>query len=346
MNCGKPNIEAIDLFCGIGGLSFGLKQSGIRVKAGLDADPSCRHAFEKNINAHFIEADISRYDLSLLDDYYSLGCTKVLVGCAPCQPFSSHTRKYKNKPIDERWNMVSYFLEAVKIIRPAFISMENVRGFTKTKIFEEFIVGLKKLDYQLNYEVVFCPDYGIPQNRNRFVLIGALGRDISIPPKTHSKDQYITIQNVIAHLPDLNAGECDKNDPLHRAKGLNNTNLKRIQQSRQGGTWLDWDKELLPECYKKATGESYTSVYGRMSWTKPAPTMTTQFFNYGSGRFGHPTQNRALSLREGALLQTFPQNYDFGNQHGLQTLGKHIGNAVPPRLGQAIGKTIIKNSCQ
>jgi DNA (cytosine-5)-methyltransferase 1 len=110
-------------------------------------------------------------------------------------------------------------------------------------------------------------------------------------------------------------------------------------KSKPKGTWRDWDPELLPNCYKKDSGATYTSVYGRMSWDNVSPTITTQFFNLGSGRFGHPEQNRALSLREGAIIQTFPKTYDFGEM-SLSTLGRHIGNAVPPKLGEVIGDVI------
>ncbi len=127
---------------------------------------------------------------------------------------------------------------------------------------------------------------------------------------------------------------------MHKAKRLSDTNIKRIKQSKPNGTWRDWDKKLLPDCYKKDSGQTYTSVYGRMSWNNVSPTITTQFFNYGSGRFGHPTQNRALTLREGALLQTFPENYDFGEIKSMTAIARHIGNAVPPILGEIIGNTI------
>ncbi len=121
------------------------------------------------------------------------------------------------------------------------------------------------------------------------------------------------------------------------------TNLQRIKQSKPNGTWRDWNRKLLPACYKKESGQTYTSVYGRMGWDGVSPTITTQFHNYGSGRFGHPTQNRALSLREGALLQTFPEDYDFGEVKSMTDIARHIGNAVPPVLGEIIGKTIKKH---
>lgn len=336
-------IEAIDLFCGVGGLSYGLKKSGIKIKAGLDNDGSCRHAYEKNTKATFIEADISSYDLTKLKKFYSKGSTKVLVGCAPCQPFSSHTHKNKGKEADKRWNLIEYFTKAVEELQPDIISMENVRGLIKTKMFDQFLDQLDQLEYKVTYEVVFCPDYGIPQNRYRLVLIGSHGSSIPIPKKTHTKDRYKTVRDTIDRLSPLPSGGTYLDDPIHRAEKLYPINIQRIKQSKPGGTWKDWNKKLLPNCYKKESGQSYRSVYGRMQWDQPSPTITTQFFNYGTGRFGHPEQDRAISIREGALLQTFPMKYDFGKMTALHRMGRHIGNAVPPRLGQVIGRSIVNH---
>ena len=133
---------------------------------------------------------------------------------------------------------------------------------------------------------------------------------------------------------------------MHQAASLSPLNLKRIKQSKPGGTWLDWDKKLRCLCHRKKSGKSYGGVYGRMEWNKPGPTITTQFYVYGTGRFGHPEQDRALTLREGALLQTFPKKYKFiapDRVYSLKKLGIHIGNAVPVRLGVIIGRSIKKH---
>lgn len=333
-------IEAIDLFCGIGGLTYGLRQADIEVLAGLDNDKSCEYSYEKNNNCKFIAADIAKYDFNEMKNMYSPDGIKVLVGCAPCQPFSSHTFKAKNKEQDTRWNLISYFLQAVKTLNPHVISMENVRGITKTDVFLDFVKDIEALGYKVDYEVVYCPDYGIPQSRSRLVLLGSKLGDIKVPEKTNSKDNYVTVEEVIKKLPKIRSGETDRTDPIHRAKNLSPLNLERIKQSKPKGSWRDWDEKLLPNCYRKKSGQTYTAVYGRMSWKDVSPTITTQFFNYGSGRFGHPKQDRGLSIREGALLQTFPENYDFGNEISMTKTGRHIGNAVPPRLGFVIGKTI------
>jgi DNA (cytosine-5)-methyltransferase 1 len=339
----NKNIEAVDLFCGIGGLTYGLRKVGVDVIAGLDNDSSCKYAYEVNNKSKFIDADISEYDFEEMKKLFSENSVKVLVGCAPCQTFSSNTFKISKdvKQTDKRWTLINYFTEAIKIIRPEVISMENVRGLTKQQVFKDFVKDLEVLGYSIDYKVLYCPDYGIPQNRSRLVLLGSRVGKIEVPKATHKKDNYVTVGEVIRDLPQIGAGEISTSDRLHRAKNLSELNIKRIRQSLPNGTWKDWDKELLPMCYQKPSGATFTAVYGRMGWNNVSPTITTQFFNYGSGRFGHPDQDRALSIREGSLLQTFPANYDFGTDMAVSTIGRHIGNAVPPMLGEIIGTAIL-----
>ena len=201
---------------------------------------------------------------------------------------------------------------------------------------------MNNLRYIIDSKIVYCPDYGIPQNRYRLVVMGSkIEGLVKVPQKTHSKEEYVTVRDTIRELPCIKSGEISRNDAIHKAKNLTSINIKRIKQSRPNGTWCDWDKKLLPNCYTKESGQSYKSVYGRMEWDKVAPTITTQFLNYGSGRFGHPEQDRALSIREGALLQTFPTEYDFGASFSMESISRQIGNAVPPRLGYMIGKAIL-----
>lgn len=339
-------IEAIDLFCGIGGLTYGLREAKIEVLAGLDNDGTCAIPYEANNDSKFIEANIAEYDFKKMKGLYSKDSIRVLVGCAPCQPFSSHTFKAKkNGQKDDRWNLIDYFIRAIKILKPHVVSMENVRGITKTDVFNDFVEQIRKLRYKIDHKIVYCPDYGIPQSRSRLVLLASRLGEIKIPMQTHSNDNYETVGKIIRSLPKIKAGEVDRKDFVHKAKNLSALNLERIKQSKPKGTWKDWDKAILPKCYKRESGKTYTAVYGRMSWDDVAPTITTQFFNYGSGRFGHPDQDRGLSIREGALLQTFPASYDFGNNISMTNTGRQIGNAVPPRLGYIIG-VAIKNHIQ
>lgn len=337
-------IQAVDLFCGIGGLTYGLRQANIEVLAGLDNDESCTVPYEKNNKNKFIAADISDFDFTELKSLYAPDAMRVLVGCAPCQPFSSHSFKNRKKEDDDRWTLIDYFVEAVRVIDPHVISMENVRGITQTEIYKTFVSSLENLGYKIDADVVYCPDYGIPQSRSRLVLVGSKLGPIKVPEPTHSKDMYVTVEDVLASLPKLQAGEQDPKDSVHRAKSLAPINLRRIKQSKPNGSWKDWDQKLLPACYTRESGKTYVSVYGRMDWKSVSPTMTTQFTNYGSGRFGHPDQDRALTLREGAILQTFPKEYDLGDTKSMQRSSRHIGNAVPPRLGFVIGETIMAHA--
>jgi DNA (cytosine-5)-methyltransferase 1 len=178
------------------------------------------------------------------------------------------------------------------------------------------------------------------------VLLASKLGNINLIPATHEPENFKTVKSAIGDLEELKAGSSSKIDRLHRSAGLSEKNLQRIKKSKPGGSWRDWERDLRATCHKKESGSTYSSVYARMAWNKPSPTITTQFFSYGTGRFGHPEQDRALSIREGALLQTFPKKYKFiqpGFPVDVLRLGKHIGNAVPVKLGEIIGKSIIKH---
>lgn len=338
-------VGVVDLFCGIGGLSYGLRKAGLQILAGYDLDQTCSFAYEKNNHALFIYKDIrevSGEEVSKLLDGIDI---KVLAGCAPCQPFSSYA--FKNKKKDpNKYDLLYEFGRLIKEVHPDLVTMENVSQiltFKEKPVLEDFISLLKDEGYFVNINKVFCPDYGIPQNRKRLVLLASTFGTISLISPTHNPSNYITVKDVIGDLPALCAGEVDKDDFLHRAKSLSPLNLKRIQHTPYGGGWKDWPESLLLECHKKKKGKSFGSVYGRMVWEKPAPTMTTLCTGYGNGRFGHPTQDRAISIREAALLQTFPKTYQFFSDEkdvSISKASRYIGNAVPPKLGEVIGKSI------
>ena len=340
-------IVVVDLFCGIGGLTCGLNKAGLNVVAGIDNDPSCRFAYETNNNSKFINEDVSKYSAEKIKDLYGDADVKILVGCAPCQTFSKHSNKYrkvKDLTTDSRWNLLKSFANYIKKIQPEIVSMENVPDLTKYDVFNEFKAGLEKMSYNVNHQVVDCSQYGLPQKRRRLVLLASkLGEIKLISPYSEQVSKKCTVKDTIGDLSPVRHGQRDKEDPLHRCAGLAPINLKRIRQSKPGGTWRDWDEELLPNCYKKQSGKTFSGVYGRMRWDEPSPTITTQFYSIGTGRYGHPKQNRALSLREGALLQTFPRDYKFFEDEealSLKTIGRHIGNAVPVDLGRIIGISI------
>ncbi|GAB6012638.1 DNA cytosine methyltransferase [Viscerimonas tarda] len=336
-------ISVIDLFCGIGGLTHGLKKAGIDVKAGIDFDKSCKYAYEVNNNAKFIGEDIAKIKGTELKEIWGNSKIPVLVGCAPCQPFSTHSNKVKDKESGDKWNLLNEYLRLVEETKPSILSMENVPNLANKEIFFQFVCRLKELGYNVSYKNVFCPDYGIPQKRRRLVLLASKYGEISLLPPTHNKETYRTVKDVIGDLPAIVDGERDNSDFLHFSSKLSELNLKRMKSSVPNGNWEDWDESLRLECHKKNTGKTYKAVYGRMSWNEPSPTITTQFYNYGTGRFGHPEQDRALSVREASILQTFPKNYKFVENKDcmyMTKLGTHIGNAVPVELGYIIGKSI------
>lgn len=346
------NVAAVDLFCGIGGLTHGLIQAGIPVVAGIDIDKTCKYAYETNNRSTFICKDITELTSADLEKLYPNECIKVLVGCAPCQPFSTHTQKDKSRSEDEKWGLLYSFSKLIREVQAHIVSMENVPELANNKVFTDFVAELEEQGYYIFWGKVRCPDYGVPQSRKRLVLLASKFGAINIIPPTHTEDEYETVQDIIGNLEVLTAGEVSTADPLHRTSQLGDINLRRIEQSKPGGTWKDWDEDLLSPCHKKESGKSYGGVYARMSWDALAPTVTTQFYNYGTGRFGHPEQDRALSLREGALLQTFPPSYEFIDPEppfSMKRLGTHIGNAVPIRLGYIIGESImghIKEVCK
>ena len=347
------SISAVDLFCGVGGLTYGLRQAGINVVAGLDIDERCRYPFKENNKAKFISKDIREFTSAELSELYPKDSIKLLVGCAPCQPFSAHTRKNKDRSSDERWSLLDDFGRLVEKVNPHLIAFENVPLIRKENIFTNFCNKLRSLYYYLHPElIVYCPDYGIPQKRRRLVLIASTWDKFELLPKTHSSSPedgllpFQTVEDAIGDLLKIDDGvECQQ-DRLHRSRKLSDVNKRRIKQSNPGRTWKDWDEELRLPCHQKPSGKGYTTVYGRMEWDDLAPTITTQFINLGSGRFGHPEQDRALSLREGALLQTFPEGYKFIEPDSPITVGRiaaYIGNAVPVQLAKVIGESIQKH---
>lgn len=341
-----PN-AAIDLFCGIGGLTKGLILAGVNVIAGVDNDFSCQFAYEANNDAKFYNKDIQSVDAEELNSLYPGDATKILVGCAPCQPFSRYSSKYrKNGERDEKWGLLYDFMRLIEGILPDVIAMENVPNLAHEKVFNDFVKSLEDNGYKTYYKIVNCPDYGVPQYRKRLVLLASRLGKIKLVDPWFLKEEYITVRNAIGNLPQIKAGEICETDVLHRSSSLSEKNLNRIRQSVPGGTWRDWDESLRVPCHKKDSGYTYPSVYGRMKWDEPSPTITTQFYGFGNGRFGHPEQDRAISLREGAILQSFPEDYIFIDKEHPATkreLGTHIGNAVPVQLGRAIGQSIMEH---
>ncbi len=341
----QSKITAIDLFCGVGGLTHGLTRGGIRVAAGIDIESTCRYPYEANNKpARFLEEDVRNLTSEAIAQLLADAPLTLIAGCAPCQPFSTYSRSGRKQTENSDWQLVKDFGRLVRECQPHFVTMENVPQVEQHPVFLEFLSDLD--GYHVTWRSLDCSSIGVPQTRKRLVLLASrVGPEcLSLPLKT---TKPATVRNTISRLPRLRAGESDANDPLHIACKLSDLNLKRIRVSLPGGTWRDWDPSLRAACHRKTTGDTFPSVYGRMEWDKPAPTITTQCFGYGNGRFGHPEQDRAITLREAAMLQTFPKNYAFikkGERVRFSLLGRLIGNAVPVRLGEVVADTFLKHA--
>lgn len=336
------SIHAVDLFCGAGGLTRGLRAAGINVRLGVDVDPACEYPFSFNNRTRYLRKSVRELRPQTVIQEWRGAQFSVLAGCAPCQPFSLYSQGTANET-DARWNLLAEFQRLVLQTKPTLVTMENVPRLAKQTIFKTFVAALKTAKYHVAFEIVKSADYGVPQHRERLVLLASKLGPIKMIPPTHAKKPR-TVRQAISDLPPLKAGGEHARDPLHQTATLSPINLRRIRASRSGGTWRDWDVELVAPCHRKRSGKTYPSVYGRMKWDEPAPTMTTQFFGFGNGRFGHPEQNRAISLREGAIIQSFPKGYRFvkrGQPIHFKTLGRLIGNAVPVKLGEAIGHSLV-----
>lgn len=341
----KMEIKAVDLFCGVGGLTFGLQKAGIPVIGGIDIDGSCEYAYTRNNHCQFIKENIEEVTGKEIKALLRGADIKILVGCAPCQPFSSHQKDKKHRSRHKDWKLLYHFSRLVKEARPHIVSMENVPEIKNETVFDDFVNTLKSEGYTVNYQIVNVADYGVPQRRKRLILLASRRKkEVVLLPPTHQT--YVTVKDAIGMLPRISAGEENNIDPLHIAPALSEKNMQRIQHSVPGGTWRDWPDALKLKCHQTEKGKSYASVYGRMRWDELSPTITTQFIGYGTGRFGHPEQDRALTLREGAILQSFPPDYQFvpqGEVIQIRKIARHIGNAVPPRLGEIIGQSIMSS---
>lgn len=332
----KKQIIAIDFFCGAGGLTKGLIDAGINVIFGIDNDISVKDTYEKNNNIPFVYKNLNELSIKELkrliskytedkENYYLL-----FAGCAPCQPFSKINKSGKTKS-DER--LLLKFAEFIEYFKPDLVFSENVPQIRKSEqVFNKFLNILDKNNYRPDYSIVDAKYYGVPQTRKRLVLIAAKNQTINLPD---SPNIVKTVRDAIGKLPHIEMGERCKKVHNHLAAILKGDNIERIKLTpKNGGDHRSWPDKLKLSCHKKLKG--FTDVYGRMFWDKPAPTLTTKCISYSNGRYGHPEQNRAISLREAACLQSFPEKYIFyGNQ---VTVAKHIGNAVPPALARFFGE--------
>lgn len=279
----ERKVSAVDLFCGAGGLTLGLERAGIDVAAAVDSNPDVRYPIEGNTGAEFVQADISILagNPDAVKRLFPPDAdVKVLAGGPPCQP---HTRLNKNSPEDhEKWELVRDFITLAERTKPDVVLMENVPGIERNGMFEELQHRLQDAGFHVTWKILDGPEYGVPQSRSRMFTFGSKRFPIDPPEPTHQHSP-VTVRDAISHLPPIEAGETHDDHRLHRSAGLGEANLNRIQASVPGGTWHDWPDELKLKSQKEGSATS-GSVYGRMRWDDVAPTITTQFYNYGTDR--------------------------------------------------------------
>lgn len=345
----KKVIEAVDFFCSGGGMSNGMRQAGIKVIAGIDYDSDCKATYEvNNKGSKFILADVFKLKEQDLEKQLSLKRNNdnlLLIGCSPCQ-FWSIIRTDKRKS-EQSKDLLGEFNRFVKYFNPGFVVVENVPGIMNRKDesgLTDFVKELVQQGYEVHYEVVNMNEYGVPQTRKRFSLVASRVSSGKIFPSPARKKNptvrdFIGVRN---GFPKVSAGHTDETKFQHTVCKLSDKNLERLIGTPVNGgnaMWWRMDKKLGR---KKYTGDGFPDNYSRMSWDKPAPTITTKFFSVSNGRFAHPEEHRAISIREGATLQTFPKRYFFISD-SIYGIARMIGNAVPPEYARRIGKAIVNS---
>lgn len=344
----QNSLRAVDFFCGAGGMTHGLRSAGINVLGGVDNEEQCRISYETNNEpARFLHRDISKLSCEELAEEFDLAIDDaqlLFVGCSPCQYWSKiWTSRTKNVAtaflLKEFQRFVEYFL-------PGLIVLENVPGIKTNQgsYLPCFLDRLEKQGYHYAQGIVDAQFYGVPQHRRRYLLIAARHiAHISLPTPGN---KIVPISSVIGPthgFPAIPAGHVDRSDLMHTAASLSEKNLRRLRLTpHDGGTRMAWkdDPELQINAYK-GKDDCFFDVYGRMFWNRPAPTITTRFHSLSNGRFGHPEEDRAISLREGAVLQSFPRDYKFVAS-SIYGIARQIGNAVPPALARHIGQYLMK----
>jgi len=343
-------MKAVDFFCGGGGMSFGMVQAGIDVLAGIDYELSCKETYEANIDgARFIHADV--FELKEDDLLKELKLEKndddlVLIGCSPCQ-FWSIINTDKKKSVKSK-NLLIEFERFVKYFNPGYVVVENVPGVLRRKEesgLESFIGWLEANGFNVHFEIHNTYDFGVPQNRKRFTLVASrIGEEKVFPQKVEQRKTVADVLGVKNGFEKIEAGTVDQTKFLHTVSNVESVTLKRLLKvKKDGGNRLGFagDPELQLPCFI-GKDESFKDTFGRLWWDKPANTITTKFYSVSNGRFVHPEENRALSLREGATLQSFPKTYSFFGS-SIHAIARQIGNAVPPEYAKQIGLDNTRN---
>jgi DNA (cytosine-5)-methyltransferase 1 len=350
------SLSAIDLFCGAGGTGVGFIDAGYNILGALDNDANAAQTYSNNLGIKVLEEDIREVDPNWLRNQLGLGVGKlgVLAGCPPCQGFSRIRNKHGAS--DERNSLVLRYSSFVEEFKPKFALFENVPGLTRSthgkRYYQQLLSALRALNYNPREFLLDAADFGVPQRRRRVIVVA--GRDNVMPPPivpTHGhpssvevlrggRKPWVTVREAIRHYPPLQAGEKSASIPNHVAARTGmSVRGKRVLEfikriPKDGGSRHDLPRNEWLKCHKHVNG--FKDVYGRLGWDVPSNTMTGGCTNPSKGRFVHPTQHRALTPREAATLQSFPDSFVF---YGAR-IAQQIGNAVPPMLARAVADAL------
>ena len=339
---------AVDLFSGGGGLTLGMMRAGFDVVAAVEVDKSACATYEANHqDVSALQADIRTLDQQDVVGRVDGRKIDLLAGCPPCQGFTSLSARYKRD--DPRNQLVLELARLAEELRPRAIMLENVPGLAGTQIYRELWRRLHAGGYHLSDQVLQVADYGVPQSRRRLVLLGGHGFEIAMPQPTHSRKagsgtaHWRTVRDAIGHMPgnpptlvDARSNGGVQGANWHVVRSLSRANVARIRAAQPGRTWPHLPEQLRPKCHRgDYTG--YTNVYGRMEWDRPSPTITGGCTTLSKGRFGHPEEDRTISVREAALLQTFPEDYVFDTPY-MEHVCNIIGNALPCDFAEVVAR--------
>lgn len=345
----KPLATVIDLFAGCGGGSIGFARAGLTPVAAVEIDRNAAAAYEANVGVRPIVRNIRRVegdDLLVSTGLRVKECT-LLFGCPPCQSYTILRKGARSSRRDRLRN--SLYLDYLRLagsILPRHIAFENVPGMLSQRWrprFDELLDGLRTLGYTYTWTVIDAADFGVPQRRQRILVVASRVAAPVLPSPTHAQTPagrlraHATVRSAIGSLPALRSGEADPRDSYHRARRHSDLALRRLRAVPEGGGRKDLPEELQLECHKEHDG--HYDIYGRMWWDRPAPTLTSGCTNVTRGRFAHPEQDRAITLREALLLQSFPRRVELRGT--FEQMALQVGNAIPPLLAQRIGETIM-----
>jgi len=335
----KKKYNSVDLFAGCGGLTEGMSDAGFHTKVAVELELDAARAYKLNHpDAVVIQKDIRKISIEEIKNELNGEPLHLLAGCPPCQGFSSVRRLNKKESVqDDRNDLVLEYFRMVKALRPLTIMMENVPGLKDYSLFQDIVKELNVLGYAPKVKVVNVKDFGVPQSRRRLVMVGSLLGDIEIAKGSSEK---VTVRDTIFNMETPE----QTSDPMHKIVAKHTLKvMERIKLTpKNGGSWKDLPKKYVLECHKNEN-VGFNDVYGRLRWDDHSTTITGGCLNPSKGRFLHPEQDRALTPREAALLQSFPPDYQFPTDMPKQALALLIGNALPPKFSFAQSQNIASH---